>query len=118
MRDFKIAASLSSQDCDIDLTLEASPQYVQMWKALIYFILCIAFTVGGFLPFYKYIFEDNLSYLFLLSENAVLLNFLIDLMVTMINLSFSLKIYIEYQELFMVISLLQFFSVLLKMRAF
>lgn len=98
--------------------MEVQPEYISMWRAIIYFVLCILCTFGGFYPLSKFIFEDDASYLFHLSENAVLMNFFIDLMITMINLSFSMKFYLEYQELFMVISLLQFFSLLMKMRTF
>lgn len=100
MKNFKITAIFTSKNCDLDLSLEAFPEYVQMWKPLIFFGLCVLITFCGFYSLSKYTIEDNHSFIFLLSENAILMNLFMDLVFLMINLTFSMRLYQEFLELF------------------
>lgn len=110
--------SLNSDNCDIKMEISSVPEYIYMWRAIIFTTVMIIATMAGIIPLFKVIFTDDISILYCLSENALLFNLLIDVIISMVNISFSLKIYENYYELFMALTMFCFLSMLVKMRIF
>lgn len=118
MNNFQIQSTLNSTNCKIESTLETQPQYIYITKALIFIGICIFFQVWNFILILRSAFSDEMMSYNYVSENFILFNMLIDIIITIINISFCMRMYDEYFELFMIYMLVSISTIFFKLRIY
>ena len=112
----QIFGSILSPDCFIDLMFEGEVSIPEYAKALLFTLFQILFSGLGILPLYRIASANNSARMLILSEWSFLFNIMVDFVLVVINLRFSIKILVEYFEFLTVITLFLMFSILFKVK--
>jgi hypothetical protein len=113
-----LRGSVVSEDCGINFTFGSSMSNPELIKAFIFTLIQVIFSIIGISPLYKMLKRNNMNQILILNEYAFLFNIMIDLVLVVINLTFSMKILVEYFEFLTVVTMLFMFSILFKIRFF
>ena len=112
----QISGSILSPDCYIDLMFEGEVSLPEFVKALLFTLFQILFSALGIVPLYRMVTTDNSNQMLILSEWSFLFNIMLDFVLIVINLRFSMKILVEHFEFLTVITLFLMFSILFKVK--
>lgn len=105
-----------SEDCQIDFEFTSSLSSPELIKALIFTIIEIMFIIIGISPLYKMLKRNNMNQILIINQWAFLGNIMLDLVISVVNLTFSMRILVEYFEFLTVITMFLMFSILFKIR--
>jgi hypothetical protein len=108
--------SVKSKDCGIYFTFDSSMSSPELLKAFFFTLIQVVFSIMGIFPLYKMLKQNNMNKILIFNEWAFLFNIMIDLIITVINLTFSMKILVEYFEFLTVVTMFMMFSILFKLR--
>lgn len=111
-----VRGSFQSRGCRLDLKLRLGAESRRVGSALLFGLVAAAVVLLGLLPFCRALRSNSLDGLTALGDSALLAHILVDLLLLMINMTFSLRLMIDYFEFFAVVSALLMVSVLLKVR--
>ena len=84
---------LKSEDCQIDLSITNRPVYTHVKRPLLFAIVDIAFLFFQVYVVVKGVFKDLYAESEVLSEYVLIANYLLDIIICMIHVEFSVKIY-------------------------
>ena len=105
-----------SPDCYIDQMFEGEVSLPEFVKALLFTMGQILFSTLGIIPLYKMVTRNNKNQMLILSEWSFLFNIMLDFVLIIINLRFSMKILVEYFEFLTIITMFLMFSILFKVK--
>lgn len=111
-----LKGKISSQDCKLEFQFDSWMSSPELLKAFLFTMLQIGLCSLGISPLYKMLKRNNMNQILILNEWAFLFNIMIDLVLTVINLTFSMKILVEYFEFLTVVTMFFMFSILFKFR--
>ena len=114
----ELGGSVQSSECDLDFTFTSWETKSSLLMALGF----VAFEVGlitlGTFPLYKLLRTRSLSRIMILQEWVFLFNMMVDILLLSLNLTFSLRVLVDYFYVLSIISIALMFSILFKMRFF
>jgi len=111
-----VLGSISSKTCNISLYFKVTPLQIALAEALVFVFFQIACVSLGSWPFVKAVLSNDPIYLINLSQMALVANFMVDYVITSINMVFSTRILIGYYTILTPISLLMIMSWFFKFR--
>lgn len=111
-----VIGSISSTKCNINFSFKVTPLEIDLIEALLFVFYQIIFTALGLWPFIKAVLSDDPLFLVNLSQNAMIANFMVEYMVTSINMVMSTKILIGYYNLLSFLTIFMIFSCFFKLR--
>ena len=114
----KLTGKIFSKVCNLDFTFTSTMARPELIKALIFTLLQVILICWGISPLYKMLKRNNMNQILILSEWTFIFNIMMDLILVVINLTFSMKILTEYFEFLTVVTMFFMFSVLFKIRFF
>lgn len=111
-----ISIDVVLQGCEVSFEAKTTIGGQETLLAFLFTIFGLGSIGLGFLPFINALQIENLNSLAVLSDYALLGNYLIDLMLLIINMSLSVKFMLDYFLWFSMVTMALLISVLLKMR--
>lgn len=113
-----LEGEVSSEDCGLEFTLESGMSSPELLKAFLFTVVQVAFCSLGIHPLYRMLKRNNMNRILVISEWAFMFNIMVDLVLVVINLTFSMRILVEYFEFLTVVTMFFMFSILFKIRFF
>ena len=113
-----LTGSVSSDNCNMNFTFDSTMSGPELLKAFIFTVVQIFLCSLGIYPLYKMLKRNNMNQILIINEWAFMFNIMIDLILVVINLTFSMKILVEYFEFLTVVTMFFMFSILFKIRFF
>ena len=112
----KMVGSVHSEECMLDFIFEGEISIPDFFKALFFTIFQLIFLGIGIVPLHRMLHEERRNRCLDMSEWAVMLNIMVDVVLFIINLVFSMRVLIEYFEFLTVVTMFLLFSILFKFR--
>lgn len=113
---FKGTVSSDDKECGLSFGFDSKVSGPQILKATIFTILECLMCVLSIIPLYRMLRGNNMMPLLLLNQWSFLGNIMIDLALVVINLSFAMRILIQYFEFLTVVTMFLMFCILFKIR--
>lgn len=112
----KMVGSVQSEDCLLDFIFEGEVSIPDFFKALTFTIFQLIFCGLGIFPLHQMLKEERRNRCLDISDWALMLNIMVDVVIFVINLVFSMRVLIEYFEFLTVVTMFLLFSILFKFR--
>lgn len=114
--EMRISGTIKSEDCNIDFTFKTEPKYIKILNILLFTIISLFFILIGIQPFYSAIRNNDVSIIRNLGPLTLLGSLIIDVIVVTINITFGMRIFIDFFEFLTVITLFLMVSIMFKIR--
>ena len=88
----------SQQNCDINLNFIVEPKQIILTEIILFTIIQILSIIIGFYPFFKAMRNNNTDFAKNISNMTFLGNIMIDIVLITINITFAMRILINYFE--------------------
>ena len=111
-----LIGNISSDDCKLEFKIDGFMSNPELLKAFIFTAIQVFMAIIGISPLYKMLKRNNMNQILILSEWGFMLNIMLDLILVVINLTFSMMILVEYFEFLTVVTMFLMFSILFKIR--
>ena len=119
LKDVTFKGTVLAEDkdgCGLNFGFDSHVSGPQILKAVIFTILECLMCILSIIPLYRMLRGNNMMPLLLLNQWSFLGNIMIDLSLVVINLSFAMRILIQYFEFLTVVTMFLMFSILFKIR--
>lgn len=111
-----VSGFVESKDCKISFAFEADVMASGLLGPLLFFVLAAGMIVAGISPFLIALRSNDIGAIHSIDDTTLMINAMIDFTHVMISMSFSLRISVEYFQIFSFLTLFLMLSVLLKIR--
>lgn len=113
---FRGRITSGEKECGLDFLFGSRVSGPQIVKAMIFTILECLMCILSIIPLYRMLRGNDMQPLLLLNEWSFLGNIMVDLSLVVINLSFAMRILIQYFEFLTIVTMFLMFSILFKIR--
>jgi hypothetical protein len=111
-----LSGTVVSAKCSVSFSFKVTPLQIAFFEALLFVIYQAISAILGMWPFYKAILADDPLYLSNLSETALIINLMVDYIVSSLNYNLSIKVMIGYYEMMSFVTIVMVLSWFLKLR--
>lgn len=114
--DMRISGTIISTDCNINFSFKTEPKYIKILNILLFTILSIFFLCLQIQPFYSAIRSNDVFLIRNIGPLTLLGSLIIDVIIVTINITFGMRIFIDFFEFLTVITLFFMVSIMIKIR--